>query len=342
MRTHNRVAVMHAVGDVRLQERPVPVPGPLEVLVRVSSVGVCGSDVHYFEHGRVGNRVVQAPIVLGHEVSGRVAGLGPGARHHHVGARVALEPGIPCGRCKLCRAGRYNLCPDVRFFASPPVDGAFADYVTIHEDFAFALPDQVGDEAGALLEPLSVGLWACRKAAVTVGQTVVITGAGPIGVLAAQAALARGAARVFVTDVDERRLAAVEAAGATPLPAAGALPGGRADVLLECSGAPQALAGGIEQLRPGGIAVLVGMGPSAEALVPVGTVQTRELWLTGTFRYANTYPEALALVAAGVVRPERLITHRFGLEQVGDALRAKRRDPTTMKAMVTVDEAALS
>ena len=160
----NRAAVLHAVRDVRVEERPVPEPGPLDVLVEIAAVGVCGSDVHYYEHGRIATRVVRAPHVLGHESAGRVVAAGERVTKHAVGDRVALEPGLPCGRCRECRAGRYNLCRDVRFLGAPPTDGAFTRFVAMHEDFAHALPDGVSDEAGALMEPLSVALWACEKA----------------------------------------------------------------------------------------------------------------------------------------------------------------------------------
>ena len=148
--TANRAAVLNRPGSIVLEERPVPVPGPREVLVEVSAVGVCGSDVHYYEHGRIGPYVVNAPLILGHESAGRVAAVGSEVTKHAVGDRVTVEPGVPCGRCRECRAGRYNLCADVVFFATPPVDGAFTNYVAIHEDFAFALPDELSDETGAL------------------------------------------------------------------------------------------------------------------------------------------------------------------------------------------------
>ena len=186
----NVAAVLHGIGDLRIEPRPVPVPGPRQVLVEVASVGICGSDVHYFEHGRIGDFVVREPLVLGHEASGTVVGRGEAALRHEIGQRVALEPGVPCGGCRECRTGHYNLCRDVVFFATPPVDGALARYVTIHEDFAFALPDSVSDDAGALCEPLSVGLWACRKAGITLGARVAIAGAGPIGAVVMLVALA--------------------------------------------------------------------------------------------------------------------------------------------------------
>ncbi len=334
----NRAAVLHGTRDLRIEERPMPEPGPREVVVEIATVGVCGSDVHYYEEGRIGPFVVDAPMVLGHESSGHVVALGTEAGRHAIGDRVALEPGVPCGRCRECRAGRYNLCPDVVFFATPPIDGAFANFVAIHEDFAFALPDGVSDEAGALMEPLSVGIWACRKGGVGPGDRVLITGAGPIGLLAAQVARASGATEIVVADVNPHRLEAAVPAGATrtlqvdetPLPEAGV----EADVLLECSGHPASLHDGIRALRPAGTAVVVGMGPEEDASVPLAFVQANEIWLTGTFRYANIYPTAIAMTAAGRVDPEAIITGRYGLEDAEAALLAGREDPRSVKAMV--------
>ena len=336
----HRAAVLHAPGDVRLEERRVPEPGPREVLVQVAAVGVCGSDVHYFEHGRIGSFVVREPLVLGHESAGRVVALGPGARRHAVGDRVALEPGVPCGACRECRAGRYNLCRDVRFFATPPIDGAFAQFVAIHEDFAFALPDAVSDEAGALMEPLSVAVWACRKANVTAGDRVLVTGAGPIGLLALQTARAFGATEVTVTDVNPHRLALAERTGATRTVDVrhDALAELEADALIECSGHPDSLRSGIAALRPAGTAVLVGMGPEEEGVVPLSLIQNRELWITGTFRYANTYPAAIALAAAGRVDLEAIVTGHFALDETEAALRAGRADPRAVKVIVRPQE----
>jgi L-iditol 2-dehydrogenase len=334
----NRAAVLYAPGDLRVEDRAVPEPGPREVLVQIAAVGVCGSDIHYYEHGRIGSFVVREPLILGHESSGRVVALGPGVTKHEVGARVTLEPGVPCGRCRECRAGRYNLCQDVRFFATPPVDGAFANYVTIHEDFAFALPENVSDVAGALMEPLSVGVWACQKAGVSAGDRVLVTGAGPVGLLAVQAARAFGATEITITDINAERLALAERTGATrtlkvdeaPLDDAGI----EVDALIECSGHPAALKAGIAALRPAGTAVVVGMGPEEEASVPLSLIQNRELWLTGTFRYANTYPIAIALAAQGRVDLEAIVTGQYELDEAEAALRVGREDASAVKVMV--------
>jgi L-iditol 2-dehydrogenase len=263
-----------------------------------------------------------------------VAGVGGAVTKHAVGDRVCLEPGVPCGRCRECRAGRYNLCVDVAFFATPPVDGAFADFVTIHEDFAFALPDGMSDDVGALMEPLSVGIWACRKAAVTAGDRVLVTGAGPIGLLAMQVAKAHGATDVAISDVNEHRLAAAERIGADRVLRAGQDAPAEVDALIECSGQPAALVAGIEALRPAGTAVLVGMGPKPTAEIPLALIQNRELWLTGTFRYANTYPAAIELAASGRVDVAALITGHYELDDTETALLAGRHDSASIKVMV--------
>lgn len=335
MRRANRAAVLHGPHDVRVEDVPLPALGPRDVLVEVAAVGVCGSDVHYWDDGRIGSFVVEAPLVLGHEASGVVVERGPHASRHEVGTRVALEPGIPCGRCRECRAGRYNLCPEMRFFATPPIDGAFARYVAIHEDFAFPLPDTLSDEAGALMEPLSVALWACWKGRVGADTTVLVTGVGPIGQLCVQLASALGATEIVATDVDAGRLRLARGSGAATIDVGdgAGLAGVAADVLLECSGSPGALHGGIHALRPTGRAVCIGMGPDDVAL-PLSVIQERELRITGTFRYANTYPAAIALAASGRVDVERIVTGRFGLEETDAALRAGREDAASVKPVV--------
>ncbi len=333
----NLAAVLHGICDLRIEERPMPEPGPGEVLVEIASVGVCGSDVHYYEHGRIGDFVVHAPLVLGHEASGVVVASGARATRVPVGTRVALEPGVPCGACDGCRHGRYNLCPDVRFFATPPIDGAFARYVTIDENFAHPLPDHLDDDAGALMEPLSVGIWANRKAGTSVGARVLVTGAGPVGVLAGLVARAAGA-RVTVVDVNADRLAQATALGIDE--AVDARSGnafGEADILIECTGVPAVVRSGITALRPAGTAVLVGMGAQPDAPLPVAVIQARELTVTGTFRYANTYPEAIALAASGRLRLDGIVGARLPLAETERALRNGHEHPTVLKSVVVVN-----
>jgi L-iditol 2-dehydrogenase len=332
-----RVSVLRGAGDLAVEERPAPVPGPYDVLVRVASVGVCGSDVHYFEHGRIGSYVVEAPLVLGHEASGEVVGLGDAVTRLSLGQRVSLEPGVPDFSCAQCLAGRYNLCTGMRFFATPPIDGAFAELVLSHEQFAHPVPDALDDDAAALLEPLSVGLWACHKGAVGAGSRVLVTGAGPVGLVAAQAALALGAASVVVTDVNPHRLALARELGATDTLDVSATrlseTGLDVDVLLECSGHPAATADAIRAVAPAGSVVLVGMGCDEMAL-PVSRIQERELTVTGTFRYAHTWPAAIALAASGRVQLDRLVTGHYGLDQVREALTVGRTDVHAVKPVV--------
>jgi L-iditol 2-dehydrogenase len=332
-----RVSVLRGAGDLVVEDRPAPVPGPHDVLVQVASVGVCGSDVHYFEHGRIGSHVVEAPLVLGHEASGVVAEVGASVTRLAVGQRVSVEPGVPDFSCAQCLAGRYNLCEDMRFYATPPIDGAFAELVTVHEQFAHPVPDTLSDDAAALLEPLSVGLWACRKGEVGAGTRVLVTGAGPVGLVAMQSALALGAASVTVTDVNPHRLALARELGATDTLDVSASPvsssGLSVDVLLECSGNPPATADAIRAVAPAGRVVLVGMGGD-EMTLPVSRIQERELTVTGTFRYAHTWPAAIALAASGRVQLDRLVTGHYGLDQVRDALTAARTDAHAVKPVV--------
>jgi L-iditol 2-dehydrogenase len=336
----NVAAVLYAPGDLRISERPMPIPGPGEVLVKVHSVGICGSDVHYYEHGRIGDYVVDSPMVLGHEASGVVVDRGSGVVIE-VGRRVSIEPGVPCGRCEQCRRGTYNLCPNVRFFATPPIDGALARYVTVNAAFAHPVPDSLSDDAAALVEPLSVGIWANRRAATGIGSRVLITGAGPIGVLAALAARVAGAAWVGLADVHPSRLKAardfdvddvIDARDAVDYASF------RPDVLLECTGSPSVVSAGIRALQPLGRAVLVGMGASAEQSLPVQAIQNRELSVTGTFRYAHTYPDAIALAAAGRIDLDAIVGARLPLADTERALTMGRTDPAILKTVVAVQD----
>ena len=331
-----RASVLTGAKQIAMEERATPRPRPGEVLVRVTTVGVCGSDVHYYRNGRLGPFVVDAPLILGHELSGRIAGIGDGVAADRLGERVAIEPQRPCRVCGQCKAGRYNLCPDMEFYATPPIDGAFCDYVTIQADFAHPVPDAVSDEAAALLEPLSVGIAAARKGGVVPGSRVLIAGSGPIGVIAAQAVRAFGAAEIIVSDpVAERRdMARRFGATATVDPAAEDPRSLQVDAFIDACGIPAAVVSGIQSVRGAGTVVLVGTGFDQIAL-PIPTIQNRELNVTGVFRYTDTWPLGAHLVATGQVDLDSLVTHRFGLAQAEDALNASL-DPTSLKSMVGV------
>jgi L-iditol 2-dehydrogenase len=328
-----RAAVLSKPGEIRIEQRPTPIPGPDEVLVEVAAVGVCGSDVHYYEHGRIGDFVVESPLVLGHEVSGRIVSVGDRVPRERIGQRVALEPGRACRRCDQCVAGRYNLCRFMQFYGTPPVDGALADYVLAPSDLAFEIPASMTQETAALLEPLSVGIWACEKAGVTAGSSVLIAGAGPIGLVNVQVARALGATRIVVTDVNHERLEVAAGLGATETVLAGQQSAGpEFDCFIDCSGAAPAIDAGVRAVRPAGTVVLVGMG--ADVLtVPFGVLQQKELKLTGTFRYAHTWPTAIAMAAAGYVDLDTLITSRFSLADTEKALQATSQ-PGQIKAVI--------
>jgi L-iditol 2-dehydrogenase len=335
--TKMQVSVLRGVGVVDVEERPMPEPAADEVLVKIRSVGVCGSDVHYYEHGRIGPYVVDSPLILGHEAGGVIAAIGADVTSLREGQRVSIEPGVPCRDCTQCRAGRYNLCPEVKFFATPPHDGAFSQYVAMPATFVYPVPDTISDDAAGLLEPLSVGVWACRRAHVAPGDTVLVTGAGPIGLLAAQTARAYGADTVVITDINPHRLELAERLGLgtlnvadNPLADAGLQP----SVLLECSGNARATWDGVSSVARAGTVVLVGMGGD-EVRLPLSYLQDRELVVTGAFRYANTWPTAIQLAASGRVNLDSMVTGHYGLHDVEQALTASRSDPSMIKAMVT-------
>lgn len=331
-----RVSVLLGQDDLTVEDRPVPAVDPGDVLVRVAAVGVCGSDVHYFRHGRIGDFVVEEPLVLGHELSGTVVAVGDGVDPSRVGERVAIEPQRPCHRCAQCLAGRYNLCPHMRFYATPPVDGAFAEFVTIEAEFAHVLPDSVSFEAGALLEPLSVGIAAVRKAGIVPGSSVLIAGAGPIGIICAQAARAYGATRIVISDLVAERRERALSYGATEVvdPTAVDVTADIApvDAFIDASGAPRAVSDGIKAVGPAGAAVLVGLGNS-EMTLPVEHIQNLEVTVTGIFRYTNTWPVAIELVASGTIDLDSLVTGRFGLDDVRQALESDT-DPESLKSVV--------
>ncbi len=333
-----KAAVMHGIRDVRLEERPVPDPGPHEVLVRVARVGVCGSDVHYFSHGRIGNFVVRAPIILGHESAGTVVAAGSRVTRLRTGDRVAMEPGYTCRHCRYCKSGRYNLCPDVTFMATPPVDGAFCEYVAWPEDFTFRIPDRMTFEEAALLEPLSVGIWAAKRGGVQPGDTVAVWGAGAIGCVTLQAAAAAGATTLVAVDLEPFRLEAIQALGAThvinareedalarirqitaeaagvPLQSAGV------DVAFETAGALATTRNTLASVRPGGVAVLVGLPPDPLVELDIVAAASKEIDIRGQFRYANCYPVGIALVESGRVDLRPLVTHHFPLAGAAEAL----------------------
>lgn len=333
----NPTAVLTDIGRIEIEDRAVPSPGEGEVLVAVRAVGVCGSDIHFFEEGRVGESVVHPPHVLGHEASGVVASVGSGVTDLEPGTRIAIEASLPCGVCRLCRAGRYNLCPRMRYLSAPGAEGAFTRFLVCRREFCFPVADAVSDEAAALLEPLSIVLAASRLAELRLGDRVLITGAGPIGLLALHIARAGGATDVTVTDVDEARLAKAHELGADQVVdvrrTAVADLTVDADLLMECSGNPAALSDGIHGIRAGGRVAVVGM-PPGEVSVPLSLMQANELRMVTTFRLANTYPVAVRLAERRMVDLDGIVSGHYPLAETARALRAARDVPGTLKVVV--------
>ncbi|HEY5223975.1 MAG TPA: NAD(P)-dependent alcohol dehydrogenase [Microbacteriaceae bacterium] len=334
-----RASVLLRAATLEVQERPVPSVAHDQVLIRVSSVGVCGSDVHFYKEGGLGDWVVREPLVLGHEAGGTIVAVGAAVDTSRVGERVSIEPQRPSTTSRETMSGRYNLDPEMEFYAVPGVDGAFAEYVTIQSHFAHAIPDAMSNDAAALLEPLSVAIATARKARFTVGSRVLITGSGPIGIVTAQVARAYGASEIIVTDLDEQRRdqalrfgatraidPAVEAVGTLALDV---------DAFIDASGAGVAVKTGIREVRPGGRVVLVGMG-APEVALPIPVIQNNELVVTGVFRYANTWPTAIDLVKRGMVDLDGMVTGHYGLDQVEEAL-LSAGDPATLKSIVHPD-----
>jgi len=334
----NRAAVMPELGRIEIQDVSYPEVTGRNVIVRIEAVGVCGSDVTYFRVGRIGDWVVQGPIILGHEVSGQVHEIGPDVTQVKVGDRVAIEPGTPCRDCRDCMAGRYHLCPDLEFLATPPYDGALVQYLAIDERNLFAMPDSMTFEEGAMCEPLSVGIWACERANLHPGDDVLVTGAGPVGIFAAQTARALGAGSVTITDVTPFRLAMAERMGFET--EHGQRPGNRRfDVLLECSGALGVLAQGLGRLRTNGRAAMVGM-PKQPVELPLSNLNVNELTIGLVNRYAHTWPTAIALISSGRVDAASIVTHHFGLDEAEAGITLLERDPESMKAIIHPQEAA--
>jgi L-iditol 2-dehydrogenase len=328
----NLAAVMPELGTITIKDVGYPNVSGRDVVVRIQAVGVCGSDVTYFRVGRIGDWVVDGPIILGHEVSGEVHEVGPDVTRVKVGDRVAIEPGTPCRDCRDCMAGRYHLCPDLEFLATPPYDGALVQYLAIDERNLFVMPDSMSYEEGAMCEPLSVGIWACHRANLEAGDDVLVTGAGPVGIFAAQTARALGAGSVTITDVSPFRLDMATRLGFET--EHGEQPGGRTfDVLLECSGAPGVLAEGLGRLRTNGRAAMVGM-PKKPVELPLSNLNVNELTIGLVNRYAHTWPTAIDLISSGRVDAASVVTHHFGLDEAEAGITLLERDPASMKAII--------
>ena len=330
MKDKMKVAVMLGIGKMGFEERDVPQIKPDEVLVRLEYVGICGSDIHYYETGRIGDYIVEPPFVLGHEPGGTVVEVGSAVSNLKPGDRVALEPGKTCGRCEFCREGKYNLCPDVVFFATPPVDGVFAEYVAHPADLCFKLPDNVSTLEGALIEPLAVGFHAANQGGAHAGQTAVVFGAGCIGLVSMMALLAEGVSRVYVVDVMQKRLDKALELGATGVINSAEcdlaseidrLTEGRGtDIVIETAGMEITTRQASEIARKGSTIVLVGYSKSGEMTLPMSLFIDKELTFKSVFRYRHIYPMAIDAVAAGRVNLKGIVSNIFELDDIQRAM----------------------
>ncbi len=325
-----KTAVMTDLRKVEIQERPIPQPKDNEALVKVEYVGICGSDLHYYEAGRIGNFIVETPFVLGHEAGGTVVEVGKNVKNLKVGDRVALEPGKTCGHCEFCKQGKYNLCPDVVFFATPPVDGVFQEYVAHEAGLCFKLPENVSTMEGALIEPLAVGMHAASQGDAHLGQTAVVTGAGCIGLVSLLALKARGVSKVIVVDVMDKRLEKAKELGAdyvingmkedTVARIMEITEGKGFDLGIETAGSQITASQQIKAAKKGATIVFVGYSASGEMTLPIGMALDKELTFKTVFRYRNIYPTAIDAVSTGKIDIKGIVTNYYELDDIQNAL----------------------
>ncbi len=325
-----KVAVMTEIGKMAFVERDIPQIQDNEVLVKMEYCGICGSDLHYYESGAIGDFIVKPPFVLGHEAGGIVVEKGKDVHHLEIGDKVALEPGRTCGHCEFCKSGRYNLCPDVIFFATPPVDGVFQEYVAHEAGLCFKLPDQMTTMEGGLIEPLAVGFHAANQGGAHLGQIAVVYGSGCIGLTSMMALKAEGVTKVYVVDVMENRLQKALELGADGVingktqDVVAAIKeltnGAGADLQIETAGAEITTRQAIMAAKKGSTIVLVGYSKTGEMTLPLSIALDKELTIKTIFRYRNIYPMAIDAVASGKVDIKSIVSDVFSFDQVQEAM----------------------
>lgn len=325
----NRAAYMTGINQLEIREIDVPVPNEKQVLVKLEYVGICGSDVHYLEHGKIGDFIVNGDFILGHECAGTIVAIGSNVENLKVGDRVALEPGCTCGQCEFCKTGRYNLCPDVEFLATPPYHGCLMNYIAFPENMAFKLPDTISTKEGALVEPLAVGMHAAKQGNVKLGDSVVILGSGTIGLVTLLACKAFGATDITVVDVLPKRLEYAKKLGATTvinatevdvLAEIDKLTNNKGvDIVIETAGSAKTIAQTPYLIKNGGCIVLVGMAPQDIIEYNFAKILAKEAEIKSVFRYRNIYPQAIKAISKGVIDISGIITHEFDFDDVAKA-----------------------
>ncbi|MCP1110792.1 NAD(P)-dependent alcohol dehydrogenase [Ohessyouella blattaphilus] len=317
-----KVCVLTGKQKLEWIEREIPQPGKGELQIKIEYVGVCGSDLHFYEEGRLANWELDGPLALGHEPGGVVSGIGEGVEGFAIGDRVALEPGVPCGHCKDCLEGHYNLCPDMKFMAIPKEkDGVFAEYCVHDATMTFKLPENVSTMEGGLMEPLCVGLHATVLSNAKIGETAIVLGSGCIGLCTVMALKARGVTEIYVSDVLEKRLNKALEVGATKVfnaakgedivEFAKTLPGGGADQVYECAGNRVTTLQSCKLIRRAGKVTLVGVSPEPILELDVATLNAMEGELYSVYRYRNLYPTAIQAVASGAIPLKKIVSHEF-------------------------------
>ncbi len=330
----NRCLYLDQHHQLTLVSEAIPKPKPDEVLVAIKANGICGSDIHFFKEGRLGNFVVDRPYIPGHEASGEIAACGHLVKHVSPGDKVVLEPGIPCGRCSVCRGGRYNLCPDVIFLSAPPVNGTFCDYLTIRADAVFKMPDHLSFADAAMAEPAAVAIHAVNRASFSPGASALIVGAGPIGLMTLQAFMAAGGGQADCLDLQEKRLAVADGLGAGRFDAGSS---NRYDVVFDTSGSAKACAALFSHARPGACVVQVGWPAGNDVTMNIADFIEKELDYVGVNRYANAFPTAIQWLADGRIKTKPLLTHTFTLEEAPEAFKKASESVDVIKAIVMND-----
>lgn len=330
-----RAAFLTDVKKVEIRSVEVPDPQDNEVQVQIEYVGICGSDVHFFEHGCIGTKVVTFPFILGHECSGKIVKIGAGVSGFALNDTVALEPGIPCGRCEFCKDGRYNICPDVEFMAAPPVNGALAEYINYPSHMVFKLPPNVSSLEGALVEPLAVGMHAAKQGGVMPGKSVIILGAGCIGLTTLLACRSMGASHIIVTDLYDKRLEKASELGATHVVNVSsgniienlrAMTGGEGyDLVFETAGTNTTASQTGYIVRRGGTIVMVGNIPG-ETPFNFRNLTINEATLKTVFRYRNIYPTAIDEISAGRIHVQGIVTDEYEFEDTHAAFERSLHD----------------
>lgn len=343
----NIAAVMTEIKNIKIKEVDVPKPKDNEVLVKIEYVGICGSDVHFYEAGKIGDFIVRPPFILGHESAGIVVEIGADVKDLKPGDTVALEPSVPCMKCIYCREGKYNLCPYVTFLGAPPHNGTFVKYLTHQADFAYKLPDNISTLEGALIEPLAVGLHATSQGNVKIGDSVTILGAGCIGLATLLSVKASGAGRVYVVDIIDKRLSFASKLGATEtinaknidaIEGINKLTSGLGtDKVIECAGSPVTIAQTPHMISRGGTIVLVGMAIEDEINYNLMQLMLKEASLTTVYRYRNKYPVAIEAIASGSIAIGSIVTHTFDLSETKEAFDFVIKNPRdVVKAVIKV------